>query len=63
MRANMYRNRPEDAPATFIPVVRSAEREAGLPSDLRTMVVLHFPPVRPEDELRRKLLDEIRQTR
>ncbi len=62
MYADMYRNRPEDAPPKYIPVVRSAVLQSGLPNYLRTKLALHFPPGRPEVELRRKLLDEIRQT-
>jgi hypothetical protein len=62
MYADMYRDRPEDTPPKYIPVVRSVVREAGLPAYLRTKLVLHFPPGRPEDDLRRRLLDEIRQT-
>lgn len=62
MYADMYRERPEDAPPKYIPVVRSAVWEAGLPGYLRTKLALHFPPGQPEDEARRRLLDEIRQT-
>jgi hypothetical protein len=62
MYADMYRDRPEDAPAKYIPVVRSAVLQNGLPAYLRTKLALHFPPGRREDGPRRKLLDEIRQT-
>ena len=62
MYADMYRNRPEDAPPKYIPVVRSDVLQSGLPNYLRTRLALHFPPGRPEGELRRKLLNEIRQT-
>jgi hypothetical protein len=61
MYTDMYRDRPEDAPAKYIPVVRCAVREAGLPGYLRTKLALHFPPGQPEEETRRRLLDEIRQ--
>jgi hypothetical protein len=61
MYADMYRSRPEDAPPKYIPVVRSVVLQSGLPNYLRTKLALHFPPGRPEGELRRKLLDEIRQ--
>jgi hypothetical protein len=57
--ADMYRKRPEDAPAKYIPVVRSLDRDAGLPAYLRTMLVLHWPPGRAEDEPRHRLLEEI----
>jgi hypothetical protein len=62
MYADMYRDRPEDTPAKYIPVVRSAVLQAGLPTYLRTKLALHFPPGHPEDDVRFKLLDEIRQT-
>lgn len=62
MYADMYRDRPEDAPVKYIPVVRSALLQTGLPTYLRTKLALHFPPGHPEGEVRRKLLDEIRQT-
>jgi hypothetical protein len=62
MFAHMYGDRPEDAPAKYIPIVRSASLMNGLPTYLRTKLALHFPPGRPEEEPRRKLLDEIRQT-
>jgi hypothetical protein len=60
--ADMYRDRPEGVPAKYIPVVRSAVLQDGLPTYLRTKLALHFPPDRPEGEVRRKLLDEILQT-
>jgi hypothetical protein len=59
---DMYRDRTEDVPAKYIPVVRSAVLQNGLPAYLKTKLALHFPPGHPEDESRRKLLDEIRQT-
>jgi TIR domain len=62
MYADMYRDLPEDAPPKYIPVVRSVVREAGLPVYLRTKLALHFPPGKPEDEARHRLLNEIRQT-
>jgi hypothetical protein len=62
MYADMYRDHPEDAPAKYIPVVRSAVRDAGPPGYLRTKLARHFPPGQPEEETRRRLLDEIRQT-
>lgn len=57
--ADMYRERPEDAPAKYIPVVRSLDRDAGLPAYLRTRLVLHWPPGQAEDESRHRLLEEI----
>lgn len=62
MYADMYRDRPEDAPAKFIPVVRSVVLDAGVPIYLRTKLALHIPPGSAEGELLHKLLDEIRQT-
>lgn len=61
MFAEMYRDQPEDAPAKFIPVIRSADLYAALPIYMRDMVVLHIPPGSPEDEPLRKLLNEILQ--
>jgi hypothetical protein len=61
MYADMYRDRSGDAPAKYIPVVRSVVRDAGLPTYLRTKLALHFPPGQSEDEARRRLLNEIRQ--
>jgi SEFIR domain len=61
--ADMYRDRPEDVPAKYIPVARSADPCAGLPAYLKTLAVLHCPPGRPEGEFRSRLLDEILQRR
>jgi hypothetical protein len=60
--ADMKRDQPEDAPAKFIPVVRSVALDAGLPVYLQTKLALHIPPGSPEGALLRQLLDEILQT-
>lgn len=59
MFADSYREQPGDTPAKYIPVVRSRDRNAGLPAYLRTKFVLHWPPGQAEDEPRRRLLSEI----
>jgi len=61
MYADMNRDRPEGSPAKYIPVVRSATRDDGLPAFLRTKLTLDWPPGQAEEELRRRLLDEILQ--
>jgi hypothetical protein len=63
MYADMYRDRPEDAPAKYIPVVRSLDLDAALPTYLKTKLVLHSPPGQPEDEFQRRLVDEILRVR
>ena len=63
MYADMYRDRPEDAPAKYIPVVRSPDLDAGLPAYLKPMLVLRCPPGRAEDQFRHQLLDEILDVR
>lgn len=59
MYADGYRAQSQDTPAKYIPVVRSRDRDAGLPAYLRTKLVLHWPPGQAEDEPRRRLLGEI----
>ena len=59
MYADMNRDRPEDAPAKYIPVVRSRSRDEGLPRYLRTRLTLDAPPGQADDMFRRQLLDEI----
>ncbi len=59
MYADMYRERPEDTPAKYIPVVRSRDPNTGLPAYLRAVLALHWPPGQADDEPRRRLLDEI----
>jgi len=63
MYADMYRDRPEDAPAKYLPVVRSPDLGAALPTYLKAKLVLHAPPGQPEDDFRRRLVDEILQVR
>lgn len=53
MYADMYRNRPEDAPAKYIPVVRSRSRNEGLPRYLRTRLTHDAPPGQADDMFRR----------
>jgi hypothetical protein len=57
--ADMNRDQPEDAPAKFIPVVRSVDLDAGLPVYLQTKLALHIPPGSPEGPLLHQLLVEI----
>ena len=52
-------DRPEDAPAKYIPVVRSLNRDEGLRRYLRTTRVLHARPGHADDILRHELLKEI----
>jgi hypothetical protein len=63
MYAEMYRDRPEDAPAKYIPVVRSPDLDTALPAYLKAKLALHSPPGQPEGEFRRHLVDEILQVR